>query len=898
MKNDFFSKNISELPLSTRAINNLKSLGINTINDFILLDNDYDFLSIPTVGNKTAKELSDFLYELKSSDTKLFSFKEKAITKKSFIFYINKYGIIVDDLNINELELPSKAYNFLKEINKTTVSSLSNYTESDFLKFPKIGKATVNCIYKELQKVIIRIELYCLENNLPNNNSSLIDEIIKLFSEITYLKYENDFWTLYFNNLFHINKESYNTYNVILILIANDNILIGIIKSYIIKQLNCNAEISLNYLYKKFKLIDPEQKVLNKIFDDLNQSKLIYIEDSIVKHRLPSIYDYLLNLPESKDKQIVLSRLEGNSYADIGVSLNLTREYIRQIVNKIMKNRPRSLYEDSFLKYFEKYAFNKEEFIKTFLVEPYIFSYLEVICEKNKKDKIIIDEDILSDEDIPVENRKNLEKIIYRDYIYLDNKYIKLSKQNIIEYLVKNFCKNKTNLSDIFEIYKMQIEDILNFTGKNLETDMRSLEGLLDRCPNVLKNIKRSYRYYNFEDYDFDELLRTLNLEQYNNIELSSLKFYNDYKELMDQYDIRDEYELHNLLKNLITDEKYNFKRMPTIIIGTPNRDEQILDLLLEFDQISVHDLALKYEERYGVKSINFNSYYNNFLASCNNDIFNTELKYISKEEKEYLETILVDDFYFLSDIKKWYLQRFPNSNVHKINSHSLLTLGFKLLSNYVIRKEYQNATTYFRKLLLTNDIIDTTRLKYNLNTIISFRFVLTQLQSEYKIIEFLPGQYINISKLNQVGITKNTLHDFCNKVYDFVSYNSYFTIHSIYKNGFEHELDNFGFSELFYANILSYNNSNFSHKRIGNTLIFKKDKGEISIESMIEYMLLENGKIDIYELLDVLNGHYGIQLKKDKLITIIKSSSLYYAPIMEAVYFDYETYFNDTFYN
>ena len=52
--------------------------------------------------------------------------------------------------------------------------------------------------------------------------------------------------------------------------------------------------------------------------------------------------------------------------------------------------------------------------------------------------------------------------------------------------------------------------------------------------------------------------------------------------------------------------------------------------------------------------------------------------------------------------------------------------------------------------------------------------------------------------------------------------------------------------------------------------------------------------KIDFYDLKDLLENHYGITLPKEKLLTIIGGTELYYDTIMEAVYIDYDTYFEE----
>lgn len=44
--------------------------------------------------------------------------------------------------------------------------------------------------------------------------------------------------------------------------------------------------------------------------------------------------------------------------------------------------------------------------------------------------------------------------------------------------------------------------------------------------------------YYNIDSYEYDDLFKTLNLNQYNNIEISALKLFRENPEVMREYDI------------------------------------------------------------------------------------------------------------------------------------------------------------------------------------------------------------------------------------------------------------------------------------------------------------------------------------------------------------------------
>ena len=59
-------------------------------------------------------------------------------------------------------------------------------------------------------------------------------------------------------------------------------------------------------------------------------------------------------------------------------------------------------------------------------------------------------------------------------------------------------------------------------------------------------------------------------------------------------------------------------------------------------------------------------------------------------------------------------------------------------------------------------------------------------------------------------------------------------------------------------------------------------------------WLIAQPKKLDIFDLTELLNNRYGIRLSKDKVLEIASSADLYYDRIMETVYIDYDTYFEE----
>ena len=144
-------------------------------------------------------------------------------------------------------------------------------------------------------------------------------------------------------------------------------------------------------------------------------------------------------------------------------------------------------------------------------------------------------------------------------------------------------------------------------------------------------------------------------------MELSTLKLFRDYPELMAEYDIRDEYELHNLLRKIWPKEqegdgRVRFKKMPTVEIGTPDRERQVMDLLMQYAPISNIELAQRYEEAYGIKS--GSALANHFPcidAYLHNGVYCIDLPVLPAEQRQRMAELLTRDFYRMAEVRRIY---------------------------------------------------------------------------------------------------------------------------------------------------------------------------------------------------------------------------------------------------
>ncbi|ATV68789.1 RNA polymerase subunit sigma [Fusobacterium pseudoperiodonticum] len=819
---------------------------------------------------------------------------------------------IKKDIPIDYLGLSVRARNCLKSANIEYYSQLFLKTEQELLTIKNMGIGTV----RELQRLNFLIFFYCglpIANNenkelrkekLSENSIRLISKIAKLLDCSTDKLISNisDYYFSLFKNSEFISETEYISENIMLIL-WEDNYGKEKWLKYIIKKISKkNYGMTENMLWENIDILLKDKKIYKKTIEylfELDMIKNLYDDRIVVNYKSikGEIYKYL----KATEAEIVLKRISGKTLEEIGESLNLTRERIRQIESRGIKRLYFEKFEeDFFLDIFLKYDVNRESFLSV-LKEEETYNYLnlryknELNQVKNLRRPI---EEILEDEELPINIRRNFEKFIYKKYITYGKERILFGRASFIDYLIKHFANEDMSYNDLKEIYDIFLKDLGYENEESLKIVDKSYENRIRDHLNILWKPGRKFRYYNILGYDFSELLEALNLNQYENEEYSSLKFFKMYPNLMESYDIHDEYELHNLLKKICTKNKYSqikFKRMPSIEFGIVDREQQVKDFLSLLSPISKQDFIKEYEEFYGVDS---NSVVVNFLPYieeyCYGGVYNIKFEEYDESILNDIKNILSEELYTVQEVKEKLKKAFPDYKGELLNPLIIKKLDYKISGGYILKNYYSSAANYFLQLLQKDEIIKLDNISSRIKSSPTFSPQLYKLKEEYEIIEFLPNYFIKFSKLEKLGITKEDLRQYCLDVLSFIGKNKYFTLFSLKKEGFCHKLDDLGFEDYFYTSILIEDRERISYKRIGkNKLMYSSNEGS-SFEVFLENIVYQQEKlyIEIYELNDLLKEKYNLQFNISELINSIKNTSMHYDPVSKIVFADYEIYY------
>ena len=625
----------------------------------------------------------------------------------------------------------------------------------------------------------------------------------------------------------------------------------------------------------------------------------------------PKFKDYLgiCTAVDGRNREIIAMRLEGHTLEETGAVFGMTRERVRQIVKRDME-KARNAHmvetgqewfdEDYFRYFYGTYAVDKKDGSEWLGIPAYVWSYMEA-CDVKKGTKEI--SSALEDRKLDAGLRLKIKSYLNRNKIYVDGMWVEKKRSTLENLVVRKFCREEVSFDAFASLYNHFLEqeeiafdeDIyltpsVYRTRKNRMTDERYL----------LWKLNERFRYYDIDGRDYTEFLDTLNLDSYENIEISTEKLMNDYPEIMEKYDIRDQYELHNLLRKIIPDgscHDFHCERMPIISFGVFDRNQAILNLIAENAPVTTEKLTELLYEEYGYnRQTSAATYLTPFSAYCHTGVYSVEQKRMSDVHRAILQAALTDDFYYTDEVRRIYARLVPGADLEAVNPYNLKRMGFLVFSKYVLQR-HDSLDAYFRELLTAQEILDISPYRRRFMYVQAFSQTFGELKRSRQILEFEPNQIISMERLSRSGVTREAIEEFCSSAYDYVGDGEYFSAQSLRVSGFSSELYDLGFSDWFYANLLT-SDERFSYGIMFGAIILYKGRmehREITIKAFAVSCIQSYGSIDCYDLAREMADVYGCIFADERNVLYkVQDTEIYYDAILDRLYANADLYYKE----
>lgn len=911
-------KSIEELGLSKRTTNGLKRSGVDYLSELLVL-NEGEISNMRGLGKKSVSEVLEFINHFnnpKTTSTKPFEKVNNFVINDAFpeidwgskikVLFKNNDGLFVKDVNLCEYRLSQRTLNSLSKNGVKKISEVAFMSTKMIKSFHHFGNTCYEEIIALLKEVTTIDDEIIISSKIIND----IYKIIKKRCKDENKQFEiNSFETVIKQSIMNQNvKIEYNTENELEMFLENQDIVKRILNNDIFIVYLCNyiysiivknsVPISKKEIESLFPSFFANYNLIANSIKRLVIDKRIHHVNGGYLRRFPTLTEWIDTL-SGPIKEIVKQRLSGKTLEECGKEFGITRERVRQIVSKALFNRPQ-LKEDQLRYWFKEYNFDLNQFCSIFDVDKTAYYYLDQVCEKGSKQI----EEIIEDSNTTRSILSNLEKELRKNRIYINGKYLPRKRIEVIGEFGRNICsEDSISFDDFYREYIRFLHQIGRETDSELVfPSKRAFEANLSLSQNYLLQYGRKVRFYPLSEYDIEDFLDKLDLKKYKNIEISTLKIYRDNQELMEEYNIQNEYELHNLLKKTIKiwnkkeKRKVDISRMPFIAFGKASREKQTIDLLYRIAPVTAEEFGKAYEEEYGVLTQTAMANMHKYIAKYfHAGVYSVNQELLEKEEKKYLLLYLKNDFYFIDDVIEDFEKKFGNEKTSHINPRTIQELGYKVFTKCIVNKKYQSLEDYFITLLTSEEIIDLNTFDQRILSNHSFYKVLNEYKYNFELLEFEEKKYISFTRFHKVlkNISKEELKEYVNSAIRYSGNKEYFTITSLKNEGFTHQLHDISLSNWFFASLIK-NSRLINTIEYGKARLFYKSSDKKTAANFIESIMESTLKMDVDKLVDLLKKEYGIIAIKEKLIGIVRSTDMYYDSTMNKVYIDKSYYYED----
>ena len=642
-----------------------------------------------------------------------------------------------------------------------------------------------------------------------------------------------------------------------------------------------------------------DETAFGALLDSMEKQQLIWKQGKCYYCVYPSLETVLFSVCRERNAKILKLRLSGMTLEEVAQLTGVTRERVRQIQKKIFSKLP-PVREGYFAFYKQKYVgLADDDFQYIFQLTEKTHHFISLYLDEQRVKEKDVDAGqrlqalraVMHDQilDAKIRERADARLKVIDPYFFIDGKHVMKNRQSLIRFAIKKYCRDAKPSGELLEDY-LRLLDSLSISREDprFSLDARYMEHYFWEM-TALVSRHRQVRYYDILSMDYQDLLDTLQLTSYSNVEISSRKFFRDFPEIMERYDIRDEYELHNLLKKLWEHGHFNdyldeahqiiFGRMPTLKIGRADRRKQVMDIIQEHGYISYMDLGRAIEAEFGIPQNAAMS--NGWGDTCKEYFdpgtgnFHIPETLLPEDKVRRMKERLMEDFYLTQDIIDIYMEEYPEGNVWDIDPAALRQMGFISHRKYVIRDKFGSARDFFEKLFAENETLDL-RDHSEYAVCSMFSAVWLGLARDFKVVEIEPGVFLNSQYLEKHGITQEAIHEFCENVYHFMENGKCFSIKSLQAAGFVLPWQEEGWGDWFYGSLLAADYEKFNSQKYasGHLLRKRQMQRKLSMADLVEEIV--NGSENLLttsEISGIIEDTYGIEFPPFKVKEIVESN-------------------------
>ncbi|MFJ8367132.1 MutH/Sau3AI family endonuclease [Bacillus cereus] len=239
-------------------------------------------------------------------------------------------------------------------------------------------------------------------------------------------------------------------------------------------------------------------------------------------------------------------------------------------------------------------------------------------------------------------------------------------------------------------------------------------------------------------------------------------------------------------------------------------------------------------------------------------------------------QEILSKEVYTIDEIINLGKQEKSNFTESDIKEKNLKQHGYHIQNTFVVKNQILDVSEYLEGKILKSNYFDS-RVDTIFQTSLAKRKI-ENLENAYKLLRVEDTIYLTEKGMQKAKVSREDIVSYKTAIEKYVG-EELFTLASIKGEGFYHEVDDYGFDNVFYENIIKRPGRIHSYRFAGITF-FAKTKYKISSEIIMKDILKGKDSISLFEMTQEIISKYKCRVPEDRLENAILNTkmNLYYS--------------------
>lgn len=220
---------------------------------------------------------------------------------------------------------------------------------------------------------------------------------------------------------------------------------------------------------------------------------------------------------------------------------------------------------------------------------------------------------------------------------------------------------------------------------------------------------------------------------------------------------------------------------------------------------------------------------------------------------------------------------------------------GFSLCDGCVLRNTWPNPQAYYRT-LLNEPLVPHSNIVPKILESAGFNAYVDLLHERMELFEYDKDTWITPSGFTELGIAQEDLVQFGRDVTRRCDEERtlYGTMPWLHRAGDDIKLLRYELSDEFYQSVLRLKRLRFGNSAICGVPFFSVHNAQPSGRAFIEDVVRREESIALEGLLELMQEDFGIPLTRNRLITLVRQTKLFFSPEADRVYIDHDQFIRE----